>query len=156
MNSQHFMESDTSLSFSQARHYFPQGATAPSGPGPPHYRGFTITLRHTTLGRTPLDERSARRRDIYLTTHNTHKKETSMPPAGFEPAIPASERPQNHALDSAATRTGSQPLSSAELGQSAHSYSFSVITVVMRFSFINLSFRFGIRRVCQKSGRNRS
>jgi hypothetical protein len=32
------------------------GATAPSGPGPPHYRGFMITLRHTTLGRTPLDE----------------------------------------------------------------------------------------------------
>jgi hypothetical protein len=23
------------------------GATAPSGPGPPHYRGFTITQRHT-------------------------------------------------------------------------------------------------------------
>ena len=32
------------------------GATAPSGPGSPHYRGFMITLRHTTLGRTPLDE----------------------------------------------------------------------------------------------------
>jgi hypothetical protein len=24
----------------------------PSGPGSPHYRGFTITLRHTILGRT--------------------------------------------------------------------------------------------------------
>ena len=35
---------------------FFHGATAPSGPGPPYYRGFTITLRHTTLGRTPLDE----------------------------------------------------------------------------------------------------
>jgi hypothetical protein len=35
------------------------------------FRGFTITLRHTTLGRTPLDEGSARRRDLYLTTHNT-------------------------------------------------------------------------------------
>jgi hypothetical protein len=34
----------------------PQGAKDPSGPGRPHYRGFTITLRHTTLGRTPLDE----------------------------------------------------------------------------------------------------
>ena len=29
---------------------------SPSGPGPPHYRSFTITLRHTTIGRTPLDE----------------------------------------------------------------------------------------------------
>jgi hypothetical protein len=26
-----------------------------------------------------------------------------MPPVGFEPAIPASERPQTHALDPAAT-----------------------------------------------------
>jgi hypothetical protein len=28
------------------------GATATTGPGPPHFRGFTITLRHTTIGRT--------------------------------------------------------------------------------------------------------
>jgi len=27
----------------------PQGATGPIGPGPPHPRSFTITLRHTTL-----------------------------------------------------------------------------------------------------------
>jgi hypothetical protein len=33
-----------------------QGATAPTGPGTPQYRGFTITLRHTTVGGTPLDE----------------------------------------------------------------------------------------------------
>jgi hypothetical protein len=30
------------------------------------------TQRRTTVSRTPLDERSARRRDFYLTTHNTH------------------------------------------------------------------------------------
>jgi len=30
-----------------------------------------------------------------------------MPPVGFEPAIPASERPQIHALHRAATRIGS-------------------------------------------------
>jgi hypothetical protein len=35
--------------------FFSNGATAPSGPGPPHYRGFTITLRHTTLGTNPLN-----------------------------------------------------------------------------------------------------
>ena len=53
----------------------------------------------------PLAEWSARRRDIYLTTHSTHKKQTglSIPPAGLEPTIPASERPQTHALDGAAT-----------------------------------------------------
>jgi len=32
------------------------GATAPNGPMPPHYREFVIALRHTTLGMTPLDE----------------------------------------------------------------------------------------------------
>jgi hypothetical protein len=32
------------------------GAAAPSGSMPPHCRGFINTLRHTTLGRTPLDE----------------------------------------------------------------------------------------------------
>jgi hypothetical protein len=40
------------------------------------------------------------------TTHNTHKKQTSMPPTGFETTIPASERPQNHALDRTASRIG--------------------------------------------------
>jgi hypothetical protein len=32
-----------------------------------------------------------------------------MPPAGFEPTIPASERPQTHALDRVATGVGSLP-----------------------------------------------
>jgi len=60
--------------------------------------------RHTTLGRSPLDEWSARRRDLYLTVHNTqNSRETSIPPAGFEPALPASEQPQSHALDRAKT-----------------------------------------------------
>jgi len=68
----------------------PHGTTAPSGPGPPHHRGFTITLRHTTLSRTPLDEWSAQCRDLYLTTHNTHNRQISRPLAEFKPAIPAS------------------------------------------------------------------
>jgi len=68
---------------------------APSGPGPPHGSGFVITFRHNTLSRTPLDEWSARRRDLYLTTPNIPKRQISMPPAGFEPAIPARDRPQN-------------------------------------------------------------
>ena len=59
-----------------------------------------------TLGRTPLDEGAARRRELYVTAHNTHKRQTSMPPAGFEPAIPASERPQTHALDRVTTEIG--------------------------------------------------
>jgi len=81
----------------------PHGAAAPSGSGFPHYRGFTITLRHTTLCRTPPEEWSARRGDLYLTTHNNHKRQTSMPPKGFKPAISASERLQTHALTRSAT-----------------------------------------------------
>jgi len=38
--------------------------------------------------------------------HTTQSKQISMPPAGFEPAIPASERPQTHALNCAATGIG--------------------------------------------------
>jgi len=36
------------------------------------------TQRRTTVDRTPLDEWSTRRRDLY-TTHNTHNRQTSMP-----------------------------------------------------------------------------
>ena len=34
------------------------------------------TQRRTTVGRTPLDEWSARRRDLYLTTHDTRPEES--------------------------------------------------------------------------------
>jgi hypothetical protein len=85
---------------------FSSGVAAPIGPGPLHYRHFTITLRHTTLGRTPLEEWSARRREPSLTTHNNHKRQTSMRLAGFELIIPASERPPTHALDHTATGIG--------------------------------------------------
>jgi hypothetical protein len=47
------------------------------------------TQRRNTVGRTPLDEWSARRRDLYLTTHDTHNRQISMPPVGFEPKISA-------------------------------------------------------------------
>jgi hypothetical protein len=63
-------------------------------------------LRHTTFGRTSLDEGPARRRDLYLTTHNAHKRQTSMPLVGFEPRILVSERPKTHALDRTATGIG--------------------------------------------------
>ena len=74
--------------------------------GPPHW-GFMITLRHTTLGRTPLNGWPALCRDLYLTIHNTHKRRTSVPLTGFKPTIPASERRQTHSLDRAATGIGS-------------------------------------------------
>jgi len=46
-------------------------ANTPNGSGPPQFRGFTNKHRHTTLGVTPLDEGSVRRRDPCLTAHST-------------------------------------------------------------------------------------
>jgi hypothetical protein len=86
---------------------FFNSSTAPWGLGRLIVRGFTIThFRHTTFGRTPLDEWPARRTDLYLTTHNTHKGQTSMPSAGFKPTIPVSDRPQTYGLDRTTTGIG--------------------------------------------------
>ena len=43
---------------------------------------------------------------LYLTSHNIHNRQTSMPPAEFEPKTAPSERPQTHALDRAAIGIG--------------------------------------------------
>jgi hypothetical protein len=85
--------------------YICHGAIGPSGPGPPHYRGFTITLRHTShsvVGLLWTRDQSDRG-----TSDNTQqKRQMSLTPAWFEPTIPASARPQTHALDRAATGIG--------------------------------------------------
>ena len=62
---------------------------SPTGSRPLLRWGFEITFRNTIFDRAPLDEWSAGRNDLYLTTHNTHRRRTSMPKAGLEPAIPA-------------------------------------------------------------------
>ena len=64
------------------------------------------TQRRTTVGRTSLNEWPARRWDLYLTTHNTHNRQISMLPVGFEPTISTGQRPQTYALDRAASGTG--------------------------------------------------
>jgi hypothetical protein len=63
--------------------------SSPSGSRPPHFRSSMITLRHTTHGRTPVDEWSARQRDLYVTTqfhvpggirnHNPNRRSTADP-----------------------------------------------------------------------------
>jgi hypothetical protein len=70
------------------------------------FRFLDHTQRRATIGRTPLDEWSACRRDLYLTTHNSYNKQTSILPARFKPAVSAGERPHTYALDRAATGTG--------------------------------------------------
>jgi hypothetical protein len=59
---------------------------------------MTHTHTRTTLGRTSLDDGSARPIDNYLTKQNNLKRQTNMPPAGFEPSTPTKERPQSYAL----------------------------------------------------------
>jgi hypothetical protein len=81
---------------------FIHGATAPSRPWPPDYRGFNITLRHNTLGKIPLIDPSHRR----LPDNTQHSQQIPIPPAGIELAIPASKRPQTHGLDRAANGIG--------------------------------------------------
>jgi hypothetical protein len=82
------------------------GATAPSGPGAPHYWGFMITFRHTPLNRTPLDEWSARRKRS-VSDNTQHSQETDIhAPAGIRTRNPSKRRPQYNALDGAATGIG--------------------------------------------------
>jgi hypothetical protein len=71
----------------------------PNGPWPHSTRLLDYTQQRNTVGRTPLDGWSARRRYLYLTTNNSHNRQTSIPPVGFEPPISAGEPLQNHALD---------------------------------------------------------
>jgi hypothetical protein len=65
----------------------------------PRSHSFGLTIPR----RTPLDEGSTRRTDLCLTIHNTHERQMSLPSAGFDPAIPAINRPQTHIVDLAAT-----------------------------------------------------
>jgi hypothetical protein len=66
----------------------------------------TYTHTHTTLSRTPLYRWSARCRDLYLTTHNIHNREISIPPAGLEPTNSASDRLKTYAYKRAAAGIG--------------------------------------------------
>jgi len=69
-------KSKTAQNKSRVYKFIFHGAIAANGPGPPRYRRFTVTLRHTILGRTPLDEWSARRRPLHEDTQ--HSKVTRI------------------------------------------------------------------------------
>jgi hypothetical protein len=53
-----------------------------------------------------MDEGLVLRKDLCLTTHNTHKRQTSMLPPSFELFMSGSGRPQTYALYRAATAIG--------------------------------------------------
>ena len=82
--------------------FFLNDATPSIRPKPTHYRGFTITPRHNTFGRTSLAEWSARRRDLYRTTHKL-KTDRSPYTRGIQTRIPSKRattdprlRPRDH------------------------------------------------------------
>jgi hypothetical protein len=99
----------TSFSSNYFKAYFRPAAPAPPGATQPTvgvyftalYRALASsrkrlldhTQRRAKVSRTPLNEWSVRRRDLYLTTRNTHNRQTSMPRVGFERTIAAGERP---------------------------------------------------------------
>ena len=85
--------------------FFSFGATAPQRARASSFMRFLDHTRRTTVSSTPLDERSARRTDLFLTVHNNHNRQTSMPPVGFEPTISVGGRQQTYALDGVATET---------------------------------------------------
>jgi hypothetical protein len=75
-------------------HFFFHGAITPSGPSPLHCWRFMITLRHTTVGRIPLDE-------WQYTTFTRHPC-----PRGIRTRNPTKRAAQTHALDRVATGIG--------------------------------------------------
>jgi hypothetical protein len=74
-------------------YFFPEALRPNACRDPLLVRFLGLIQRRTTVGTTPKDEWSALRRDVYLGTHNTHNRQTSMPPARFEPTVSAGERP---------------------------------------------------------------
>jgi hypothetical protein len=95
------------------------------------------TQRRTTVGRTPLDDWSARRRDLFLTTHNAHRQISvpPPPPVRFEPTISGGERSQTYALDRVATGTSSTTLYLPEINNNIKNKSNNnILTINCHFS----------------------
>ena len=111
------------------------------------------TQRRSTVGRTPLDECSARRRNLCLTTNNNHSRQTSMSPVGFEPTLWANERPQTHVLDRAATGTG---LMKYGFNKQRHVWKCSLLLYVDFYCILTKSVRDSLNCAeSNKSGRLR-
>jgi len=100
-------------------------------------QGFTIILRHTTIHRTPLDKWSARWRDVYLTIHSTHKRQTFTSLAGFKSAIPTSEWLQTHALDHAATGIGTEICTRRNINMNDNEYHYQKENKTLMYRYLD-------------------
>jgi hypothetical protein len=96
----------------------PSSATAQMGPRPPHCWGLSLSLSHAhahthTYTHSPpvrllwTNAQPVAEASTY-TTHSKHTRRTSIPSAGFEPAIPFIKRLQTYALDVTVTGIGRQ------------------------------------------------
>jgi hypothetical protein len=87
---------------------FYNGATAtpPSGPGPSLIIDDSLWQSDTPQSVEHFWTNDQLVAGTSTWQHTTLKWQTSMLPAGFEPKIPATKRPQTHALYRAATATG--------------------------------------------------
>jgi hypothetical protein len=82
---------------------------SPIGTKPFHHRCFKITDTPQSVWLLWTCDRPVAATSK-LTPHNTPNRRTSMPPAKFEPAIPARNLPSTHAVDSAATGIGAHTM----------------------------------------------
>ena len=109
---------------------------------------FAWSHRNTHTHKTLVWTRdSPIRSDLYLTTHNTHNRQTSMPPGGIRTPIPASERPQTNALARAATglrRNTTHKSGHKRLTQSIRTIPNSKHQIIIFKTFIIIL----IKRVC--------
>jgi hypothetical protein len=96
---------------------------------------------HTAVGRAPLDEGSAHRRDLYLTTQTLYKRQTPMSLVGFEPTIPARARPHTYALDRAASVVSSTKIKSVSV---QHATKFCFLYRLTCFDILQVIFSFTI------------
>ena len=88
--------------------FFFHGATAPIGPGTPLTRLHDHIQLHTPqlVWFLWMSDQPDSKTSTWQHTALTRDRQTSIPPAAFEPTIPASELSQTHALARAATGIG--------------------------------------------------
>jgi hypothetical protein len=112
------------------------GATAQIGPWPPLFLRFLnhaqLDTRQDSSGR--MISPSKRHLPTQDNTTYKHKRQISMPSAGFEPAITATKLPQTYALDRAVTGIGTTHISRpVSLIQFCHYYTcFEFMKLIIR------------------------
>ena len=96
---------------------------------------FLDHTRHSTVGRSPLDEWSTRSWDIYLITHNNHKRRTSMSQRDLNPQSQQASRRRF-------TPYTARPLRSAYLNVMCHLVSLVISCVLIFIKLLDNRYLF--------------